>query len=177
MTPKKENVKLGDYTTFDSSPNDPTTFPSSQVPIDLTRRSYLTQKLPTEDITHTENVVGLGAAAILNLSETSNQTLKRSIDETEQDVREKAVSSPWKILILSNIGSVKVFGLYLITIPTIISMALSIFFCCYWYFDHSKKHETFEGDVSWKVLGFIVIMPLSTIVKIAFDRREFALKR
>ena len=186
--PNKQNERPANTETFDSTTNDPTNY-SSQIPIDLTRRTFLTQKLAMNDVKPKESiwgkpnqtydrVVGLGDAARLSdESKTPNQTSERSIDEKEQEARKKAMSNSCRISISSFIASIKVFGIYLITLSTIVSTSLSVGLTCYWYFERSSD-EGFNGSgMDWILLGFAVITPLTTIIGISFKRRERALLR
>jgi hypothetical protein len=97
------------------------------------------------------------------------------LEGEEMDVREHAMKNPCQILIVSGIAAVKVFGVYLITLDTILSMVLSIALTCYWYFTQSPSTGWNGGGMDWVLLGFAVVTPLSLAIGIAFRRRERAL--
>ena len=67
------------------------------------------------------------------------------------------------------------FGIYLITLDTILSMVLSIALTCYWFFTRDNSTGWSGGGMDWVLLGFAVVTPLSLAIGIAFRRRERAL--
>lgn len=85
---------------------------------------------------HKEHGKGLSASTASRHKKASVRNLMEKIDEEENTAREEALSNPFGILVIGGIAAVKVFGVYLITLDTMLSISLSIGLTCYWYFTH-----------------------------------------
>ncbi|CAB9526641.1 protein Hydra magnipapillata [Seminavis robusta] len=100
---------------------------------------------------------------------------KASLEELEARVRQ-GVPNEFVTSILSIWASFKVLFIYLVTIETYIALAGSIGMTCYWYFTHKDNTTWDGGGLSWVLVGFAVVLPMSNLVKMGFGRREEALK-
>mmetsp|Transcript_2681 Transcript_2681/g.6195 ORF Transcript_2681/g.6195 Transcript_2681/m.6195 type:complete len:644 (-) Transcript_2681:688-2619(-) len=127
---------------------------------------------------HEKHDNDLSASLASRHKRNSISNLTKTIDDEEKAVRDNALTDPFKIMIIGNIAAVKVFGVYLITLDTILSISLSIGLTCYWYFTNIEASDTGSwsgAGMDWVLLGFAVVTPLSMAIGIAYRRRERAL--
>lgn len=74
------------------------------------------------------------------------------------------------------LASLVVFVLYLISIETLITIALSVGLTVYVYLQTDDKVD-FDGNImNWVLLSFAVVTPISAVIGMAFSRRETALR-
>eukprot|EP00553_Chaetoceros_curvisetus_P006038 CAMPEP_0204623366 /NCGR_PEP_ID=MMETSP0717-20131115/9096_1 /ASSEMBLY_ACC=CAM_ASM_000666 /TAXON_ID=230516 /ORGANISM="Chaetoceros curvisetus" /LENGTH=505 /DNA_ID=CAMNT_0051638423 /DNA_START=102 /DNA_END=1619 /DNA_ORIENTATION=- len=115
-----------------------------------------------------EKNVGLGAGAIV-MSQTSG-----SIEFQETKVRRQEDTFLLTRLFTTLWAAALVFVVYLITLETLMSCALSLGLTIFWY--KKGDADTWAGSgMDWIVLGFAVITPITVTIQMAFTRRERAL--
>jgi hypothetical protein len=74
--------------------------------------------------------------------------------------------------------ALKIFLLYLVSLSSIVTCALSVGFTIHWYNVLTEREVAGEYksiSMDWVILGFAVVTPLSLSVSISFRRRECAL--
>mmetsp|Transcript_47686 Transcript_47686/g.55751 ORF Transcript_47686/g.55751 Transcript_47686/m.55751 type:complete len:454 (-) Transcript_47686:69-1430(-) len=76
--------------------------------------------------------------------------------------------------ILNMISAFLIFVFFLISLESLFSIGLSVSLTVYAY-NIARNDPTFEGNMSWTLLTFAVITPLTTSIGMAFKRRESAL--
>ena len=87
----------------------------------------------------------------------------------------------YTFLVLVLIGyytALKIFLLYLISLSSIVTCALSVGLTIHWYdtiLERSADGNFVSIGMDWVILGFAVVTPLSLSVNISFRRRERAL--
>jgi hypothetical protein len=76
-------------------------------------------------------------------------------------------------------AAIKVFSIYLVTVETLLSVGGAVATTCFWYYRHKDDDddEWDGGSLSWVLLGFALVFPMSNLISISFRRREFALVR
>ena len=95
-------------------------------------------------------------------------------DDDEVKVREAAMHNVLYLVAVNGYSSLVVFALYLISVETLISIGLSVGMTVYAY--HQTDADDFDGSImSWVLLSFAVITPISSVIGMAFQRREAAL--
>lgn len=115
-----------------------------------------------------EKNVGLGAGAIV-MSQTSG-----SIEIQESKVRKEQDTFLFTRFITTLWAASLVFVVYLITLETLMSCALSLGLTIFWY--KKGDAETWAGSgMDWIILGFAVVTPITVTIQMAFTRRERAL--
>lgn len=93
-----------------------------------------------------------------------------------EDVLRSSTRHSALYLVSSNLYSAfLVFGLYLISLESILSVALSIVLTIYIYYA-TDDNTSFDGStMNWVMLSFAVITPITVSIRSAFVRREQAL--
>ena len=71
--------------------------------------------------------------------------------ERERIIRAKANKHT---IIRSSIASLLVFCVYLITLETVLSCALTLGLTLFWYYTKKASEDFMGGGISWIVLGF-----------------------
>lgn len=99
--------------------------------------------------------------------------------ESEKSVRKDAAKglggNRFTAVFLSWYASVGVFILHLISLESVIAIALCVYLTIY-AFERIEDSETFDGSaMNWVLLSFAVITPMSSSISMAFSRREAAL--
>jgi hypothetical protein len=80
------------------------------------------------------------------------------------------------LVVVNSLASIIIFGLYLISIESLISIALSVGLTLYVYRETEEKDE-FNGNImNWVLLSFAVVTPITAVISMAFTRRENALR-
>eukprot|EP00566_Odontella_aurita_P007984 CAMPEP_0113544222 /NCGR_PEP_ID=MMETSP0015_2-20120614/10591_1 /TAXON_ID=2838 /ORGANISM="Odontella" /LENGTH=674 /DNA_ID=CAMNT_0000444463 /DNA_START=211 /DNA_END=2235 /DNA_ORIENTATION=- /assembly_acc=CAM_ASM_000160 len=100
---------------------------------------------------------------------------EKTIEEDEMFAREDAESRPVLLWFWNGLSSVLVFIRYLISVDSTLSLLLSCGMT-YYSWATTKDDDNFDGTMSFILLGFAVLMPLSVSVRIVFARREKALE-
>lgn len=103
-----------------------------------------------------------------------NSTLRRA----ELQLRNEVDSNPLQLLLKNSYASVVVFVFYLVSLESLISIALTIGMTIYTYnrVDDRNEFTTFNGStISWVLLTFVTITPMSASIAMAFRRRDEAL--
>jgi len=102
----------------------------------------------------------------------------RTVEEMEEEAREKAISSPCCLLWLGNVAAVKVIALYLVTWETWIACLLTAGMTVYWY----KQGRNADGSISgftvtsssnsmdFILLAFAVTSPIIAVLGMAYTR-------
>lgn len=100
---------------------------------------------------------------------------KAPIEEMEDHVRATQIKNPLVLLVLGFIAAFKVMFIYLMTLETILSCAITIGLTFYWY-DYGTTHEGWiGGGMDYVILAFAVTSPIAAAIGMAFTRRERAL--
>lgn len=100
------------------------------------------------------------------------------LDEDEKYARAKVENRPFVLVLLGYYAACKIFFLYLISLSSVITCALSIGLTVHWYYvilDRLTDGNFVTIGMDWVILGFAVVTPLSLSVSISFRRRERAL--
>lgn len=80
------------------------------------------------------------------------------------------------LVLVNSLASMVIFALYLISIESLISIALSAGLTIYAYQQTENKDE-FNGNImNWVLLSFAVVTPITAVIGMAFTRRENALR-
>lgn len=94
-------------------------------------------------------------------------TLVETIEEKEKQLRAKENRNPISLLLLGNMAAFKVMLLYLISLETIITCALTAGLIIYWYnigmgYEEAGEAETWSGGgMDFLLVGFAVTSPVS----------------
>mmetsp|Transcript_34249 Transcript_34249/g.41956 ORF Transcript_34249/g.41956 Transcript_34249/m.41956 type:complete len:407 (-) Transcript_34249:187-1407(-) len=100
---------------------------------------------------------------------------KHMRDEENTALKNSQHSSPY-IFVMNNIATILIFVRYLISIETIISISLSVVLTVVLY-HRTEGSTSFDGGImSWTLLSFAIITPLSSSINMAFGRREKGLQ-
>lgn len=108
----------------------------------------------------------------------SEKKIHDELVQDELDVREFAYHNVFHLVLLNGYSSIKVFLFYLISIESLVSIGLSVGLTIYAYekIDYGEDNSTFDGSImTWVLLSFAVITPISSTITMAFRRREAAL--
>ncbi|KAL7566528.1 hypothetical protein ACA910_000598 [Epithemia clementina (nom. ined.)] len=105
----------------------------------------------------------------------------RLSDQVEDDhyiqearVRANAKHNPGWLLLVNAHSTVLVFAFYLISLESLVSIALSVTATLY---VHQTASSDFNGStIDWVLLSFAVITPISASISMAFNRRDQALR-
>ena len=151
------------------------------------RSSYATD--PFRRRVRDKKVVGLGDGLRRAMDPTPPELLEGSkkvryekyngdipLEDDEKYARSKVEKRPFVLVMIGYYTACKIFCYYLISLSSIITIALSAGLTFYWY-DKFQKDPPSGTGLDWVLLGFAVITPLSLSVGIAFRRRERALVR
>lgn len=126
---------------------------------------------------HEKHDKDLSASLTSRLKRDSISNLMKTIDDEEKAVRDNALTDPFKIMIVGNIAAVKVFGVYLITLDTILSISLSIGLTCYWYFTNVSLNTRIQKRYSRIYIPMILVHFIATGTRmlsiIVFAKRHF----
>jgi len=99
---------------------------------------------------------------------------KASLDH-EAQVRQKLSNNLLYLVVVNGISSWLVFFIYLVSIESLISVALSVGFTVYAHNEVQDRLD-FDGSImSWTLLSFAIITPTSSAISMAFRRREESL--
>lgn len=98
-----------------------------------------------------------------------------SVEKMEKDARKYAKSNVRKIFLIGTYAAVKVFLYYLITLETILGIALTTGLTCYWYYDYRDNVSWTGVSLDFILLAFAVTSPIAAALTMAFNRREQAL--
>lgn len=135
-----------------------------------TRRKTKTKTKLSMSMAHMidKKTVGLGTGAIF-MSQSSG-----AIEMHEKEVRRQEQSFFLTRFLTTLVAASLVFVVYLITLETMMSCALSLGLTIFWYKKGSA--ETYAGSgMDWVILGFAVVTPITVTIQQAFTRRERAL--
>ena len=100
------------------------------------------------------------------------------LEDEEKYVRSKVENRPMILVLIGYYTALKIFLLYLISLSSIITCALSVGLTIHWYntiMERSADGSFVSIGMDWVILGFAVVTPLSLSVNISFRRRERAL--
>src|SRR6056300_1352600 len=100
------------------------------------------------------------------------------LEEDEEYARAKVENRPFVLVLLGYYTACKIFFLYLISLSSIITCALSVGLTVHWYYvilERLTDGNFVNIGMDWVILGFAVVTPLSLSVSISFRRRERAL--
>jgi hypothetical protein len=93
----------------------------------------------------------------------------------ELKVREEALSSVLYLVLVNGYASLVVFAFYLVSIESLISIGLSVGMTVFTYFRVDEDSSFNGASMNWVLLSFAVITPISSVISMAFTRREAAL--
>ena len=99
------------------------------------------------------------------------------LEDDEKYARSKVERRPFVLVIIGYYTALKIFAYYLISLSSLVTIALSVGLTVYWYnrFVNDPTEQLSGSGMDWVLLGFAVITPLSLSVGIGFRRRERAL--
>ena len=99
------------------------------------------------------------------------------LTNTEATSRTQELHNPVILLFINLYASFKTFAKYLISLSSLLSIALSASCTIYAYYATEEKGDAYDGgSMDWFLLGFAVITPMTMSIGFAFRRREEALK-
>jgi hypothetical protein len=144
---------------------------------------------PTSFLDHTRDAKGEGIPenqavtkpATTNFRPTPpimhSRTTSERLFEEEVRARKHAKHHALYLMLINGFSAMTVFALYLVSLESLLSIALSVGFTILIYFQtEDSVGVTFDGSVmNWVLLSFAVITPLAASVSMAFTRREQAL--
>ena len=84
-----------------------------------------------------------------------------TVEEQEARVRAEQLKNPFTLLILGNLSALKVMGMYLISLETIISCGLTAGLTYYWYVYGGRDGSWNGGTMNFILLAFAVTSPVS----------------
>jgi hypothetical protein len=106
---------------------------------------------------------------------TDNGMCDEFLMDEENKARKRAHHNALYLLIVNGYSACIVFILFLISLESIISLGLSIGLTIAIY-HRTESNDTFDGStMNWVMLSFVVITPISVVIRLAFNRREQAL--
>jgi len=88
---------------------------------------------------------------------------RQSVEELEEEARKYVTVNPLWLLWVGNIAALKVFGIYLIKLETIISCLLTAGLTCFFYFqfeEEAKNGQWNGGGMDFVLLAFAVTAPI-----------------
>ena len=92
----------------------------------------------------------------------------------ELEIRKKTKHNTFYLVLINGYSAAMIFALRLISIEALFGIFLSVGLTCYAYFA-TQDNLTFDGNaMSWVLLSFAVVTPMSASIVIAFRRRERA---
>ena len=105
---------------------------------------------------------------------------KHSIEKMEDKARKRALTNPCVLFFLHMYAATKILVRHLITLESIVGCLLSVGMTCYWYFYHAihpDHRDGWNGSMSFVLVSFAVVSPITVAIRMAFTRREQALER
>ena len=93
----------------------------------------------------------------------------------ERDARKRCEQNILYLFVADFLSSLLVYTKYLITINSVVGVALTAMSTSIAYNKTKEQQDVFVGAMDWALLGFAIVLPLSAIVRLAFLRREAAL--
>lgn len=109
--------------------------------------------------------------------DTGTSSHRRSIEEMEDQARQKATDNPLKLLFLGNWAALKITFIYFVTLETLVACGLTVGLTLYWYL-YAISPDGIGYDASkfnFVLLTFAVTSPIVAALGMAFTRRERAL--
>lgn len=104
-------------------------------------------------------------------------SIEKQIKSEEERISTHNVweKTPVFVFVVNNIATISIFLFHLISLESILSIALSVSLTVFVYL-RTEENINFDGSVmSWTLLSFAIITPLSASISMAFSRREKAL--
>lgn len=156
-------------------------------PIHQIGTSNVMTDTPSIVVTETDtNVNHSNADSVMSYGSIENQPVALDEEQSavflkkdETIIRDKSKHNIFYLLLINTYSSVRVFTGHLITLESLISVGLSVGFTLFVYDKIQNDNELksiFNGSVmSWTLLSFAIITPISAAVTMAFRRRELAL--
>lgn len=96
-------------------------------------------------------------------------------EDEEEDVKKKAEHNIFWRAIVNGYSALMVFAVHLISLESLLSIALSVALTIYVY-NETEDNPSFDGTtLDWVLLSFAVITPMSASIGMSFGRRERAL--
>ena len=105
---------------------------------------------------------------------------KYSIEKMEDKARKRELRNPCVLFFLHMYAATKILIRHLISLESIVGCILSVGMTCYWYFYHSvhpDHKDGWNGSMSFVLVSFAVVSPITVAIRMAFTRREQALER
>jgi hypothetical protein len=143
-----------------------------------------------DEIDNYQIAVETGTSSSINNTET-HEISGRSMTETqrqqlefqsvEKSIRQKANHSSLYLFCLNTYSTILIFLYYLVSIECVVSVLLSVGVTIYLHhmilYRYDETMDRFNGSImSWTLLSFAVITPITASVTMAFRRRETAIQ-
>jgi hypothetical protein len=97
-----------------------------------------------------------------------------NVEEREAFVRAQQVKNPFTLLFLGNLAALKVMAIFLVSLETIITCALTVGMTLYWY-TYGQEHDDWQGGgMNYIILAFALTSPVSSFCfsKIKEDKKS-----
>lgn len=106
---------------------------------------------------------------------TATENHSDSLDDQETKLRHDTSHSVLYLAPVNVLSAVVVFVVHLISVETLLSIALSVGLTV-WVYTVTDENTSYDGStMSWVLLSFAVVTPISGAISMAFARREVAL--
>lgn len=122
---------------------------------------------------HDKKIVGMKDAAV-HVKRPFDTAM--ALEEEERAVKSKRNHPVW-LMTVGLVAAIKVFAYFLLTVETLVVLALTIGLTLYWYFFQKDDPEWGARYMDWFLVGFAIVGPMSASLTISFNRRESALLR
>jgi len=96
------------------------------------------------------------------------------LENDEMYARMKEEKRPLVLFLLGHYTAFKIFLYYLTSLSSLFTVALTVGLTMYWYNEYQTT-DIHPSSLDWVILGFAVVTPLSTLIGLAFRRRDRAL--
>jgi hypothetical protein len=106
---------------------------------------------------------------------------KSSVEHMEARARKMAIRNSFALSFLHFYAGVKILITYLITLDSVVGCILTAGMTCYWFFTTHQRTQgesnEWNGTLSFVLMTFAVVSPIIMAIRMAFNRREEALKQ
>jgi hypothetical protein len=111
----------------------------------------------------------------LATSQKSANENRQVLKNEEASVRLKIKQSPLVLFVLNGIATVLIFLFHLISLESLLSISLSVTLTVYAYLVIDDDSDFNGGIMTWTLLTFAIVTPMSASINMGFTRREKAL--
>jgi hypothetical protein len=114
-----------------------------------------------------------------NPNNNNNDPKFSSVEYMEARARKMAIKNPFVLFFLHFYAGVKILFKYLITLDSVLGCIMTVGMTCYWYYSKATERKTnsWDGTMSFVLVTFAVVSPITVAIRMAFTRREEALRR